>query len=99
MRLSAEQALIIKQATRQHIGNKACVLLFCSQTDNATRCCDINLLIAPETPANAFRQQLAPAPALQVALGDQKLDILLLYPSSTETPTHRIAKQTTQPYE
>ena len=31
---------------------------------------------------------------LQEALGDQKIDILLLHPGTNETPIHRIAQKT-----
>lgn len=73
MRISAEQALIIKQTARQHFGEKACVLLFGSRTDDTTCGGDIDSLIeTPDAPANAFRQSLALEPALQIALDDQK---------------------------
>lgn len=94
MRLTAEQAKIIRQATHQRFGSDARVWLFGSRTDDNARGGDIDLLI--ETPTaleNAFRDSIALETELQILLGDQKIDILLLQSGSQQTPIHRIARK------
>ena len=95
MRLTSEQASIIRQAAQRRFGVDARVWLFGSRVDDHARGGDIDLMIeAPTAPDNDFRDALALEIDLQNALGDQKIDILLLHPGNQETPIHRIAKRT-----
>ena len=56
---------------------------------------DIDLLICiPQPIDNDFLAAVALETDLQEALGDQKIDILLLHPGTHETPIHRIAQKT-----
>jgi predicted nucleotidyltransferase len=95
MRLTSEQAGIIRQAAHRRFGVNARVWLFGSRVDDNARGGDIDLMIEATTaPDNDFRDTLALETDLQNALGDQKIDILLLHPGNQETPMHRIAKKT-----
>lgn len=95
MRLSTEQTEIIRKTTHHRFGSQARIWLFGSRTDDNARGGDIDLLIETATPiANAFRESTGLEIDLQKVLGDQKIDILLLTPSTPETPIHQIAKKT-----
>ncbi|MDD2741894.1 MAG: nucleotidyltransferase domain-containing protein [Rhodocyclaceae bacterium] len=95
MRLTTEQAKIIRRTTHQRFGQEARVWLFGSRTDDNARGGDIDLLIqTPKRLENAFRESIGIETDLQIALGDQKIDILLLQPGSQPTPIHQIAKNT-----
>ncbi len=95
MRITTEQAQIIRQITYQKFGPGTRVWLFGSRTDDNAKGGDIDLLIETPRPLeNAFRESIALETALQISLGDQKIDILLLQPGSQQTPIHRIARKT-----
>ena len=95
MRLSAQERQIIKQVVSQHFGNAAQAWLFGSRTDDQARGGDIDLLVRiPQPIDNDFLAAVALETDLQEALGDQKIDILLLPPGTNETPIHRIAQKT-----
>jgi predicted nucleotidyltransferase len=94
MRLTAEQAEIIRSTARKHLGSGTRVWLFGSRTDDAARGGDIDILVeAAHLPENAFMASIRLEVDLQNALGDQKIDILMSKPGGTETPIHRIARQ------
>jgi predicted nucleotidyltransferase len=93
MRLTTEQAETIRQKAKARFGTSARVWLFGSRVDDNARGGDIDLLVHTATvPENAFRQSVALETDLQLALGDQKIDILLEHPGVEETPLHRIAR-------
>lgn len=95
MRLTKEQAHIIRHTTQQRFGPDARVWLFGSRTDDNAKGGDIDLLIeTPEPLENAFRESVGIETDLQIALGDQKIDILLLQPDSQPSPIHQIARKT-----
>jgi predicted nucleotidyltransferase len=95
MRLSPRERQIITHAVRQRFGKAARAWLFGSRTDDQARGGDIDLLVRiPQPIDNDFLATLALETDLQEALGDQKIDILLLHPGTRETPLHRIAERT-----
>ena len=95
MRLTAAQADIIRQTARRRFGDGVRVWLFGSRVDDSARGGDIDLLVEIGTaPDNAFRESIAFETDLQLALGDQKIDILLRHPGISEAPIHRIARKT-----
>lgn len=78
MRLTAEQQIIIKNIALNTLGPKATVRVFGSRLHDDSRGGDIDLLF--ETPALLPRKATAICQlyaALIVALGDQKIDVLL----------------------
>lgn len=95
MRLTPRERQIINQVVSQRFGDAAQAWLFGSRTDDQARGGDIDLLVRiPQSIDNDFLATLALETDLQEALGDQKIDILLLHPGMHETPIHRIAQKT-----
>lgn len=94
MRLSKQQVEIIRQTVCQRFGLNAKVSLFGSRVNDDARGGDIDLLVElNNVPAYPFRETIGLETDLQMAMGDQKIDILLRYPGSEETPIYQIAKQ------
>lgn len=93
MRLSADDRHAIIATAREHFGGNARVWLFGSRIHDEQRGGDLDLLvettIAQKNRAWAMAQFSA---ALQLALGEQKIDVVLLEPASPLLPIHTIAK-------
>ncbi len=92
MRLSPQQTALIKQHTADLFGPGAEVRLFGSRVDDTARGGDIDLLVTSQVPV--ARPALLPAQLatrLQLALGDQHIDVLLEAPNLLQLPIHRIA--------
>lgn len=98
MRITPDQARIIREQVGRNIGSDARVWLFGSRADDAQRGGDIDLLIEATHP---IRDRVATAcriaSNLQLQLGDQRIDILLIDPATTQQPIHRIARETGVP--
>lgn|SRR5690554_3206098 len=93
MRLTDDETRIIRDTVRRRFGSNARVWLFGSRTDDKRRGGDIDLLV--ETPGpleNPFRESIGLETDLQIALGDQKIDILIAQPNAPSTPMQRIAR-------
>ena len=88
MRLTREQQEIIRRTTREVFGPEATVWLFGSRVDESQRGGDIDLLIEAPTPVEERERKVLRLTArLQIRLGDQPIDVLVLDP---ETPRQRI---------
>lgn len=93
MRLTDDETRIIRDTVRRRFGSDARVWLFGSRTDDTRRGGDIDLLVeTPEPLENPFRESIGLETELQIALGDQKIDILLAQPNVPSTPMQRIAR-------
>lgn len=93
MRLPEKYAETIRQTFGIRFGADAKVSLFGSRVNDNAGGGDIDLLVELfSTPANPFLESIGLETDLQMALGDQKIDILLIYLGCAETPIHRIAK-------
>lgn len=97
MRLTDQQRAIIRSTVNEIFGAGAEVWLFGSRVDDSKRGGDIDLLI--ETPqvdaAVVTRAEIAFQTRLQRVLGDQKIDVLLAYPSRKNyPPIYQVAKRT-----
>ena len=93
MRLSETQTDTIVKLAREQFGASVRVWLFGSRTDDGKRGGDIGLLVEVEHAMD--NRMLAAArldAALQMALGEQKFDVLLLDPNSEPQPIHAIAR-------
>ncbi len=93
MRLSPWQITRIVELARQQFGQKVQVWLFGSRTDDQRQGGDIDLLVETDHPVD--NRMLAAArldAALQIALGEQKFDILLVDPYTEPQPIHKIAR-------
>ncbi|WP_157826866.1 nucleotidyltransferase domain-containing protein [Macromonas nakdongensis] len=92
MRLSPQQTALIKRHTTDLFGAQAQVRLFGSRLDDTGLGGDIDLLVTSPLPVE--RPALLPAQLatrLQLALGDQRIDVVLEAPNLLQLPIHRIA--------
>lgn len=83
MRLRERERDIIKGAVTKHFGEDARVWLFGSRADDTRRGGDIDLLVETErTGREALRAKIAAITEIQVAMGDQKIDVITCAPRS-----------------
>ena len=95
MRLTQEQVEIIKQTTAEVFGEEVSVRLFGSRLDDDTRGGDIDLLVeSPGLIENKMDRMLTLTARLQLRLGDQPIDILVVDSTTPLNPVHRHAMQT-----
>jgi len=95
MRLTTEQVAIIKQAALEVFGDGASVKLFGSRLDDRARGGDIDLLVeSPGEIEDKMKKMLTLTARLQMRLGDQPIDVLVVDPSTPLNPVHRHARET-----
>ena len=95
MRLSSESRTRIKDVTQSVFGDNASVCLFGSRLDEMAKGGDIDLLIILETPtADAAALNARYNALLQMKLGLQKIDVLVVDPSTELKPIHQHALAT-----
>ena len=95
MRLSAEQATVIRQTAAEVFGDDVGVWLFGSRVDDSKRGGDIDLLLSPVT-LDARQQLLRKIrflASLERRLGERKVDVVIEAPGDAR-PIVRIAHQT-----
>lgn len=94
MRITPRQHEAIKTAVVELAGSEVAVRLFGSRLDDEQRGGDIDLLVssvsAVEHPAWLAASITA---RLQMALGDQRIDVLIEAPNLMHQPIHDIAHQ------
>jgi predicted nucleotidyltransferase len=88
MRLTAQQHAIIRSTVSDSFGASAAVWLFGSRADDSKNGGDIDLLIETgQSDINALtRVEISFLTQLQMKLGEQKIDVLLDYPSRKHRP-------------
>jgi predicted nucleotidyltransferase len=95
MRLTPQTREIIRTTTQEVFGAGARVRLFGSRIDDSQRGGDIDLLVElPSRLADSQKRSLTLAARLQMRLGDQPIDILVLDPDTVLQPIHRVAVAT-----
>jgi predicted nucleotidyltransferase len=95
MRLSPQSQRIIRESVRQVFGPQARVRLFESRVDDAARGGDIDLLVElDEQVDDRERKALSLIARLQMRLGDQPIDVLVLDPQTSRRPIHEQAFRT-----
>jgi predicted nucleotidyltransferase len=97
MRLTPDQQSAIRSAVAETFGEAARVWLFGSRVDDEKKGGDIDLLIETgQTDVAAIvRAELALLAKLQLKLGEQKIDLLVDYPTRGYIPPIiSVAKQT-----
>ncbi|WP_164844442.1 nucleotidyltransferase domain-containing protein [Azoarcus sp. DN11] len=95
MRLSTEQATVIRQTAAEVFGDEVDVWLFGSRVDDSKRGGDIDLLLSPVR-LDAQQQLLCKIrflSRLERRLGERKVDVVIEAPGDTR-PIVRIAHQT-----
>lgn len=97
MRLTDQQRAIIRATVAETFGAGADVWLFGSRVDDSKRGGDIDLLIeTDQVDVDAIaRAEISFLTKVQMKLGEQKIDVLLDYPSrKIRPPIFSVAKQT-----
>ncbi len=97
MRLTPEQASIIKKTVAEIFGADAEVRLFGSRLDNQAKGGDIDLLIELPRPCqDRVARELRLSARLELRLGEQPIDILVVDPEVHQNPVHERALTTGQ---
>lgn len=92
MRLSNQTRDTIRETVLEIFGPDCTVFLFGSRVDDATRGGDIDLLVKSEKPIqDSRRKALQLVARLQIRLGDQRIDVLVVDPEIKQQPIHREA--------
>jgi len=95
MRLSKEQVHIIQEEARSIFGEGVKVRLFGSRLDDAQRGGDIDLLVeCHEQIKDRLKKTLALTARLQMELGDQPIDVLVIDPTTELKRIHKVALRT-----
>ena len=95
MRLSDSHRKTIRRTVVELFGKDARVLLFGSRTVNDERGGDIDLLVdVPHTVTDGNKLALTLTARLQLLLGDQPIDVLVLDPGTRRQPVHDEALRT-----
>ena len=95
MRLSLQTQQIIKDTTREVFGTQANVKVFGSRINDDARGGDIDLLVElPFCIADSERKALQLTARLQLRLGDQPIDVLVIDPSTLRQAIHEQATMT-----
>ena len=95
MRLTPHQRQVLTQTARDCFDPAAQVRLFGSRADDARRGGDIDLLIETQLqdPAQIARAHAQFLARVYMALGEQKIDVLIDYPTrQSQAPIYRVAK-------
>ncbi len=88
VRLPDAARQVIRQTVAEIFGPEAKVLLFGSRTDPKARGGDIDLLVVSDKPvADRERKALTLVARLQIRLGDQPIDALVLDPQTRHPPS------------
>ena len=93
MRLTSDQTRAIVAATRELAGDDARVRLFGSRVRNDMRGGDIDLLVECARPVARPVWLAAQITArIQRALGERRIDVLVIDPDTALQPVHRVAQ-------
>ena len=95
MRLTPEQAAIIRSAAAEAFGGDARVWLFGSRVDDSKRGGgDIDLYLeTAQTSSSAIRRQARLWSLLQQKLGEQRIDIVVRAADTSPQPIHDVARR------
>lgn len=95
MRLSQHTQQIIRDTVREVFGVEARVKLFGSRTNDDARGGDIDLLVElPSITAEVERKTMQLTARLQLRIGDQPIDVLVIDPSTPQQSIHEQASIT-----
>jgi predicted nucleotidyltransferase len=95
MRLPPDQARTIREKTQAAFGPNTRVLLFGSRTDDRALGGDIDLLVEVDHPvSNRAAAAARLAAELQIALGDQRIDVILVDTNTVPQSIHNAARRT-----
>ncbi|MFZ0257040.1 MAG: nucleotidyltransferase domain-containing protein [Gammaproteobacteria bacterium] len=94
MRLTPAEIDAIRHAALEHFGQEVRVWLFGSRTDDTLKGGDIDLLVETTHPlADRLMRAARMNAALQLAIGEQKIDVLTVDPAVAPQPIHMNARK------
>ena len=95
VRLSAREIEIIRATVSRLMGDDTSIRIFGSRARADEKGGDIDILVetAQRLP-NRVTSACRLVSELQMQLGDQKIDAIIIDPATREQPIHRIARQT-----
>ena len=89
-----QQIRVIGETVRAALGSSARARLFGSRVDDEARGGDIDLFVeVDQTLANRAAVASRLAAELQLRLGDQRIDVILVDPETRPQPIHAVARQ------
>jgi len=95
IRLSAREIETIRATVNRLMGDDVSVRIFGSRARAEEKGGDIDLLIeTKQRLPNRVTSACRVVSELQMQLGDQKIDVIIIDPATREQPIHRIARQT-----
>ena len=95
MRLSQQTQQIIRDTVREVFGIKAHVKVFGSRINDDARGGDIDLLVElPSVTADIERKTLHLTARLQLRIGEQPIDVLVIDPATRQKSIHKQASMT-----
>jgi len=95
VRLSAREIEIIRATVSRLIGDDTIIRIFGSRARRDEKGGDIDLLIETKQHLpNRVTRACRLVSELQMQLGDQKIDAIIIDAATCEQPIHRIARQT-----
>lgn len=97
MRLTSFEKMNIVTLARDNFGENVKVILFGSRTDDSRRGGDIDLLIIPYNEHDVLRLtqlELQLLASLKMAIGEQKIDILIKTRNNANSSFYQQAEQT-----
>jgi predicted nucleotidyltransferase len=99
MRLTEQQQRIIRQVLLKHFGQNSELRLFGSRVDDNAKGGDIDLYIEPEfcSADDIVEAKLNALVDLHLALGDQKIDLVINRKAGKTLPIYKIAKDSGVP--
>lgn len=94
MRLTNDEIATIRAVVRQILGERARVSVFGSRTDDSVRGGDLDLLVQADRALAKWAAAASRLEAeLQLALGDQKIDVILIDPTVRQDALHASAQR------
>lgn len=95
VRLSAREIEVIRATVSRLLGDRTSIRIFGSRAREDEKGGDIDILLEterqlPSRVASACRL----VSELQMQLGDQRIDVIIIDPATREQPIHQIARQT-----
>ncbi len=95
VRLSAREIEVVRETVNRLLGDHACIRIFGSRAREDEKGGDIDIFIETERKlANRVVSACRLVSELQLQLGDQKIDVVIIDPETSEQPIHQIARQT-----
>lgn len=92
MRLTSSEITTIKQTAKHVFGDTAKIYLFGSRVDDSKKGGDIDLYVIPENQDNLYGKKIKFLTALDRALGEQKIDVVIAKDKNRPIEKEAIAK-------